>query len=665
MSSAHRSRPLTVAFALVAVLALVVGIIAWRGGRAADTGRAGQSGDSTAAGPSDSSSTSQGKGGGEHARGSGRPFLPGEQSIYRLSIEQDIAFHQQAQAGPNGKPGAPVPAGPGFHYHLAGEWQATVVDASDEEVHVELRLVNPELSMTTEGRDTIDAATRRRLLYALALPHFAALAPSGAVKNIYFARECDTLSRGFLRLVLGETQFVAPDVRSEQWETEEADTTGRYVASYQKQFDGGRYKKQKRRYLQLSTANGLITPPPGLTPKLTSDYQIAVGSDQWPDDLRGQQQLEVESGNGFPTVSSKLDVSLKRTARQRNASRIGAFANERGRLQSETPYSGTALAINERDQDLRMLDGATLTQLLAAAAALPEGKENEEKRNRATAVLLEKLRSLLRLEPGQADAAVQAARTAADPRVADLLVGALEAASTAESIHGLGELARDQSLSHDLRMHATASLGLAEKPTGDALTALREVSRESDPDLRSTAQLALGNAGKNFGQNNEPTSAKSVVEELKSALRSATSPEEQAVYLRALGNTASAEALPPIVEALKSPLLAVRQAAVEALRLIPDPGVDRIIAGVLSSDTEATIRRSAVFAMSFRDPGVAVPVLGSTLRSEQSTGVRNDIIHVVGRFGLQTPGVREVLTWVTQNDPQQDLRNAAAAYLKS
>jgi HEAT repeat protein len=214
-------------------------------------------------------------------------------------------------------------------------------------------------------------------------------------------------------------------------------------------------------------------------------------------------------------------------------------------------------------------------------------------------------------------------------------------------------------------MHATASLGLAEKPTGDALTALREVSRESDPDLRSTAQLALGNAGKNFGQNNEPTSAKSVVEELKSALRSATSPEEQAVYLRALGNTASAEALPPIVEALKSPLLAVRQAAVEALRLIPDPGVDRIIAGVLSSDTEATIRRSAVFAMSFRDPGVAVPVLGSTLRSEQSTGVRNDIIHVVGRFGLQTPGVREVLTWVTQNDPQQDLRNAAAAYLKS
>ena len=663
MSRAHRSRPLTVAFALVLGLTLVVGIFAWRGNRASDTARANLSGDDPTANPDDSSRGPQGGGSGDRARGPGRPFGPGEQSIYRLSIEQDIAFLQPAQAGPDGKPAAPVSAGPGLHYRLSGDWQATVVDASDEEVHVEIRLVNPELLMTTEGRDTVDVNTRRRLLTALALPHFASLAPSGAIKNIYFARECDTLSRGFLRLVLGESQFVAPDIRSEQWETEESDTTGRYVAGYQKQFDGGRYKKQKRRYLQISTANGLIAPPPSLTPKLTSDYQITLGSDQWPDDLHGQQQLQVETGGGFPTVSSKLEVNLKRTARQRDASRIGSFAKERGRLQSETPYSGTALAINERDQDLRMLDGATLTQLLAAAAALPEGKENEEKRNRATAVLLEKLRALLRLEPGQADAATQAARNATDPRIADLLVGALEAATTPESIRGLGEIARDQHLGHDLRMHATASLGLAEQPTGDAVSSLREVIRESDPDLRSTAQLALGNAGKNF-QKNDPGSAKSVVEELKSALRSATSPDEQAVYLRALGNTASVEALPPIVEALKSPVLPVRQAAVEALRLIPDPNVDRLIATVLTGDTEATIRRSAVFAMSFREPTVAVTVLGSTLRSEQTTGVRNDIIHVVGRFGLQIPGVREVLTWVTQNDPEQDLRNTAAAYLK-
>jgi hypothetical protein len=662
MSRPSRSRPLTVAFALVLGLTLVVGVFAWRGDRASDTARANLSDDNPAATAGDSPRS--GSGGRDRARGAGRPFAPGEQSLYRLFIEQDIAFLQPTQAGADGKAAAPVSAGPGLHYRIAGDWQATVVDASDEEVHVELRLVNPELLMTAEGRDTLDPGTRQRILTALALPHFAALAPSGAVKNIFFPPTCDTLSRGFLRLILGETQFVVPDLRSDQWETEESDTTGRYVAAYQKQFDGARYKKQKRRYLQISTANGLTAPPPSLTPKLTSEYQISLGNDQWPDELRGQQQLQVETGGGFPTVSSKLEISLKRTARQRDASRIGSFANERSRLQSETPYSGTALAINEREQDLRMLDGATLARLLADAAALPEGKENEEKRNRATAVLLEKLRALLRLEPGQADAAVNAARTATDPRVADLLVGALEAASTPEAIRGLGDLARDHNLGRDLRLHATASLGLAENPTGDALTSLREVIRDSDPDLSSTAELAYGNAGKNFQKNNEPTTARSVVEELKSALRSATSPDEQAVYLRALGNTANVEALPPIAEALKSPLVPVRQAAVEALRLIPDPNVDRLIAGIVASDAEAVIRRSGVFAMSFRDPAAVLGILGQAIRNEQDFGVRNDMIHVIGRLGLQIPGVREILTWVQQNDPQQDLRNAAAVYLK-
>jgi len=251
----------------------------------------------------------------------------------------------------------------------------------------------------------------------------------------------------------------------------------------------------------------------------------------------------------------------------------------------------------------------------------------------------------------------------ADPATARVVIGALGTAGTPEAQGALAELAESETLDIKLRASAIANLGLVEAPTASTLEALEEQADSETRSVRSTAALALGNAARTLEASGGEDD--STVPGLLERLASATTPADQALYLRALGNTGDARALPVIETALSSPEERVRSAAAEALRFIADPRADALISRALVEDLSPVVRRSAVLAATFRDFVPLMPAMGAALAKDGDERVRMDIVAALGAARKATPAVIELLRGAAEHDPSAEVRKRAAGYLAS
>ena len=86
---------------------------------------------------------------------------------------------------------------------------------------------------------------------------------------------------------------------------------------------------------------------------------------------------------------------------------------------------------------------------------------------------------------------------------------------------------------------------------------------------------------------------------------------------------------------------------------------DALIERALLRDGEAKVRRSAVFAASFRSLWILLSPLRQAVLSDTDDGVRGDIVTTLGRSPA-TPGVLDVLQAVATRDGSPDVRAAAA-----
>ena len=106
----------------------------------------------------------------------------------------------------------------------------------------------------------------------------------------------------------------------------------------------------------------------------------------------------------------------------------------------------------------------------------------------------------------------------------------------------------------------------------------------------------------------------------------------------------------------------VRRAAVSALRFVDDAGADGLIEATLLGDPERAVRASALGAAQFRDAKRHLPAVGKLLRVEASKSLRAEALAQVGRW-REVSGALEVILWTAENDPDPELRDAAAALL--
>ncbi|WP_309890411.1 HEAT repeat domain-containing protein [Archangium sp.] len=578
-----------------------------------------------------------------------RAWVPGMQYRYTLNSDQEVSFTQS-------QPGAEVP--PGMRFRIQGEWSVGVISAEGDRIEARVKLVPATASVSIDGQAALAPEVKQNLQAGLAQPFFLTLNRAGAVQLVHFEPTADVLVQGLLRATVAVTQHVLSGQPQASWQTEELDTTGRYTARYTRQ-DGMRFERSKLAYTHMATPSGLQPLTQDLRVSISSLTKFELEEDLWARSLQVSERLQVDSGPSMPKAMNTLSVQLLLLGRGQDSSLLGALASRRDQLLTVPLASYQGQAQDPKEAWRQVLAGKTFDELMKDLRSLPaDEKESESARTKA----LEQLRALFLLEPKQALRVPGLLREGMDPLAASPMLGALSAASTSESLKALSQIVGDGALQVPVRTDAVAALGMAPSPNEDSVSALRKMARAPEAELSSTATLGLGNAALIMGEGNART-AESLIHELDSAFRSTNEPQQQALLLRALGNTRHPSVLPTLQSALGSVSPEVRMAAVEALRAMPAPTADQLLASSMLGDPSAEVRQSAVFASGFRPLQPLLPALGQALRADPADAVRAEIITLLGTQLSSLPEVRPLLTWSSQNDTNPTLRNNATLFL--
>lgn len=575
--------------------------------------------------------------------------------LYRYAVSTDlkVSFGKAGEAG-----ASPV----GMRFSTRGEWDVGVVsvDAAASAIKARVHLRPSAFELSVEGQGALAPETRQAMIGALSQPFFVTFDRTGAVTLTHFEQGVDELARGLLRTLVASSQFVVSGVPGAAWQSEEHDTSGRYVADYERTA-ASRFDKRKKAYSALATPQGLQ--PPGLELRLSvggvSTFEL--GEDLWTQSLQARERLTVDSGPGMPTVTNELELSLRLLERRMEPWLYDAFAARASVLSTAALASFQGQPTDPLAHHRQVLGGRSLDDILQDLRSLPdEQKARDNARTRA----LEQLRALFLLDPAEALKVPGLLRSGLSPLAASPMLGALSAASTPQAIHALVEASGDSALRTDVRMDAVSALGSAGDPNREGVDALRMMARDADPKLRGTASLAFGNAAYQMSDT-DARGAEALVRELRNDYRGASSPEQRSLLLRSLGNTRDASALDVITDALRSSSTQVRESALVALRAIPGPEADRLLSERLLTDTVSQVRRSAVFSCGFRPLAPLLPALGQALRVDTSDGVRADIVQLLGQFRGTVPAAMELLRWASQNERHPEIRRMATVFVNT
>ncbi|NVJ20699.1 HEAT repeat domain-containing protein [Myxococcus sp. AM011] len=584
----------------------------------------------------------------------GRAWVPGSLHRHALSLGLTVSFGQQ---------NAPAAStGSGMRFAVQGEWDVGIVSVEGDTVLVRFHLRPTSFELQVEGQGALAPEQRQAMVAALSLPFFATWDRTGAVSLTHFEQGVDELARGLLRSVVASSQFVVNGMPGTSWSTEEQDTSGQYLAAYQRQ-GSSRFEKRKRAYTAVATPQGLQ--PLGTSPRMSvsggSTFELGEGA--WLQTLQTREQLTVDSGEGLPTVTNTTELTLRLLERRQDASLRSAFAARSGLLTTAALASFQGQATDPLAHHRQVLGSRTFEDILADLRALPtDEKARDDARTRA----LEQLRALFLLRPEEAARIPALLREKGlSPLAASAMLGALSAASTPESLRALASATVDTALTTDVRMDAVSALGMADNPLREGVDTLRQLSRSEDPRLRGTATLAMGNAAMQLNDT-DGRGSEALVQELKNDYRAARDADQRALLLRSLGNTRAPGALESIMDALRSDSVKVREAAMVALRGIPGPEADRLLVERLANDSASEVRRAVVFACGFRplEP-LLLPMLGQALREDVSDGVRSDIVQLLGQHRGNTPGALALLRWASQHERHPDIRRMATTYVET
>lgn len=583
-----------------------------------------------------------------------RAWKLGQQYVYDLKFEQRIRLKPDTSERTPRKQAEPT-----IFSVLESDLAATVVDRAGDRVYVQYHLRPKVLTWESDGKNALDDRSRTTLLTSLQSPFYVQFNAQGAAVSVYLEKGVDLMSQNLLRSVVSSLQVVTPPEPLEHWPAQEVDTTGQYEATYQRLAGAREFEKKKVRYRMMTTPDGLKPLSAGTRIAVSGGAKLTLDEDLCAESLTGEDQVEMNPGPGLPTVLGESKVSLQLREKHSVPLLAGAFNANQPHLYASALSVQTVAPQDPKAQLRRTLAGGTLASLTQELRALPK---DEARQGPATAALMQRLHALFLLEPGAADAVPGLIREERSRNVYSSLIGSLSSASTPEAVRALAEVSSDKSLGTPVRVDAIAGLGTAEVPTREGADELRRLSQDPNEDIRGTATLALGNNARSMIQAGD-SAGDSLLRELEQSLRSESDPQRQAVLLKALANTADARALPTIEQALRSSSPVVREAAVSALRLIPDPTADQLLSERLLGDASPEVRRGVIFASSFRSLQPLIPAMEQALRLDQEASVRSDIVRLLGENRNREPRALVLLAWVSQNDPSAEIRHVAGSFL--
>lgn len=251
---------------------------------------------------------------------------------------------------------------------------------------------------------------------------------------------------------------------------------------------------------------------------------------------------------------------------------------------------------------------------------------------------------------------------ARDPRSSTLL-RALASASTESSLKVLSGISLNKARPAAERASAAATFLRAEVPPPSAVKTLEKFV--DDPLLKETGLLGLGTFGRLWRKAGQTEAAEKAALRLAAELKRAKSPEEQERCLFAIANSGDARFFERAVELQSSSDPKVREAAIQAIRLMKEDRVEGTLTALLQGTQKPAEQVSILAALAQRKrvSEATVKLVESSTDAKLDAEVRRQAVLTLGAWRAKWPRVLDVLKRLATSDT--DARVREAAQLKS
>jgi hypothetical protein len=497
----------------------------------------------------------------------------------------------------------------------------------------------------------------------------------GRLTELRIPRNLSTMAAATYRQIAAALQFARVVGDGATYSADEYDTTGQYIAEYERGAEPNLWHKRKQRYVTiLTTKSAKANVPANVIPDVSlSRGEVRLDSEGRPLSVSLEEETAV-NGAQLP-IRSTTSVSLEGGPPQpaRQAPKWLALLDNTVQLAADEPYGGVAPAAALDQARIKGLTFAKIVSRLeqaarnqigpGAGADTPPANAAEQAQQEGVVQddmqIFQALAAIYRQQPatiGQTLRKVQA-KSPASPT----LIDALGSAGSPAAQKALTDLMNSKALESDLRARAATALALTANPDRASADAFK-ATLASDP-WNARALYGLGSFSRRMRDTGNADMAKELGAFLVGRLKASEGPLSLTIVLRAISNSGYTDALPAILPYLTDEREQIRVDAVRALQSMQSSKVDEVLAARLQADDSADVRISAIEAARVREPSdVFVEALVAASTSSERR-VRYQAIDLMTQWLARRPQLRATLTQAAQSDEEARIRYLAQSAL--
>jgi hypothetical protein len=496
--------------------------------------------------------------------------------------------------------------------------------------------------------------------------------------NLLFDSRLTNNEKLVLQNLLKEFQVALPRTSSTQnWESEESDSFGTYLADYQlaKGADHERKLiKTKQEYLHLIS--------PNMDAKLEASIIESKGNitfekgRPWLDHLTSQQGIEVFSqGNLF--VESTSSFTFK--ALDKHSEKL-ALWNIKEPLKRLSAFNQEAISTSplrtkpyEPKYPENEVTGRTVASVMKEFQELTKTGQSMDRR-RALDLMVQYLRSNPKMPRELIDAIKE--KSIPEEHHSTLFL-ALQLAESKPAQDALVQVLGDHGHTPMNRMRSSLAMQDLINPSDAVIHALAtEMGKRTSPKngpqedyhVSRTAALALGTLAGNSRERYPELSEipDGIEQRLVSALRSEKDPHEVALYLEAIGNTANNHLVNETGEYLQDPNPTVRAAAASALGSMTKPSSEELILNHFKKEPSSNVRLEMMKALNKKKDlqQSSIENVCQNVLLEKDPMVRVAMVHILGPRAKGNRPIIKTLVQMIRNEPRRETISLIGKYLQ-
>jgi hypothetical protein len=583
----------------------------------------------------------------------------GDRYLYTLAMTSTVSF------------GA---APPQFDFDVSGTVRIAPASVTDKAARLYLEISDPSIVSRVPGtQPSFDNVSAQ-----LAATRIFFLVEGGRVTEMDLAPGTSPMVASILREVGVSLQFSRTAPPSPSYSADEYDTTGKYVARYQKGADDLHWVRTKTSYVEiLAAASAAPTAPSRVAPKVVeSRADLTLEATGRPLSIQAIDRVDLD--NAQATLHSSCRVKLTGGPAQRapNADPDWtALLSPMDRVAAAEPYGVKAPVEsldNARihgltfDEALSGLDKIAKQDVADPASPVNGTSSNPDERGRQetevaeTSRLFVGLAALFREQPKTVGLAV--AKIRAKSPSSTLLMQAMSSSGSPTAQAALVDLLHG---SNDPTFKNVVIAALSRTPTPtDATVRTFEDLLKSDP-FGEQGLLGLGTFSRRLRDAGQDAPASRIGDLLVGKLAAAKTDSTLLTALRALTNAGYDAALPKLAPFTSDRRDEIRAAAVRAMQSMRLAEVDGLLAQQMKSDIPAPVVRAALQAAKVRQPSDALTsAVEGVASSAPDPHVRYRAVEVLAEWLPRRPDVRGALDQVARADQEARVRELARSTLQ-